>query len=1010
MQPPALRRLFRRLLCCLSAALALAQPAGAQLFIYNGPFTGTGPSANPWSADSWIGGTPVSGATAQLVFRNFGANSYTANNDLGNPFALNAVTLRSFSSANTTISSAAGNSLQLTGTDPTVTMTGPGNFTFGTGGNGLVLNPTSGATTTFGGSGAGIVFLGGNLPGSSNISGSGGLVINNTGAGGVSIAGSNTFTGGVTLNRGSLGINSGAALGAASNVLTVNGGTLRTAVDVTIANAVLLNSDLVFTAGRLTMNGAVSGSGGVRVFNATNFDAQALNSGNAANNLTFGGALTFAGSLAVQNSVPQSGGTNNLAVVTLTSTATLGSAQPIVIGNNGSLVLIGNALHILNANNLVLNGGRLGFTGVSGGNFAETFGNVTASGLNTFTVNTTSGGAANHTLTFGNLTRQNNATLFFRGDWNGGNNKLTFANGLTTVSDPLAPGSTGQYTAIVPFATGNTSSAGSNAATRITYDAVTGIGYISPLDSSRVYQASSGEVLTGANVDFKNVNFTGDAVVADARRVNSLSVTDSGTISGGGTLMVSSGAVILVNSASAFPVNFNGPTLDFGGATGYLHLGGDLIIRGASAITGSGGVVVSGLNAPGTGGLSGGYTVRLFNASNPFTGGLFVNGNATINYTGDAQLGAAGGAIALNGGGLHFDPTAPAGVTVNRPITLGEAGGSLSGSGGSSVTVAGSITGSGPLLIGSPAESIARSGIVTLTGNNAFTGPIYIGGATLRAGSDANLGSSSAPVNFQGTGGTLQFTASGTFAKPISFSLGSSPQGGGTLDIGGNAITLTGPLSGNAPSGLNIVGGGTLTLAASSPLFSGSISAGMLTLAAPDTLPQVTVLSTGTLAGNGFVGGTVFAGTLAPGVGGAGLLGMGRLTLTMSSTFQIELNGALPGTGYDQVIVGDLVTLGNATLALSLGFNPADDTSFTIIDNQGTDPVSGTFNGLAEGATVSAGDETFVISYHGGDGNNVVLTAAGAVPEPSTCALLLTGSGALWLFLTRRRVVPVWQS
>ena len=49
--------------------------------------------------------------------------------------------------------------------------------------------------------------------------------------------------------------------------------------------------------------------------------------------------------------------------------------------------------------------------------------------------------------------------------------------------------------------------------------------------------------------------------------------------------------------------------------------------------------------------------------------------------------------------------------------------------------------------------------------------------------------------------------------------------------------------------------------------------------------------------------------------------------------------------------------------------------TFTIIDNKTTHPMSGTFKDLPEGAEITAGGATFKISYVGGDGNDVVLTA-----------------------------------
>jgi hypothetical protein len=53
---------------------------------------------------------------------------------------------------------------------------------------------------------------------------------------------------------------------------------------------------------------------------------------------------------------------------------------------------------------------------------------------------------------------------------------------------------------------------------------------------------------------------------------------------------------------------------------------------------------------------------------------------------------------------------------------------------------------------------------------------------------------------------------------------------------------------------------------------------------------------------------------------------------------------------------------------------------FVMIDNDGVDPIAGTFAGLPEGATISNGPGNFnyVISYIGGTGNDIVLTAATA--------------------------------
>src|SRR5256886_13010809 len=79
---------------------------------------------------------------------------------------------------------------------------------------------------------------------------------------------------------------------------------------------------------------------------------------------------------------------------------------------------------------------------------------------------------------------------------------------------------------------------------------------------------------------------------------------------------------------------------------------------------------------------------------------------------------------------------------------------------------------------------------------------------------------------------------------------------------------------------------------------------------------------------------------------------------------------------YDQINVAGTVNLSGATLSGVVGFAPAAGTTFTIINNDGSDAVTGTFSGLAEGATVNLSGQVFTISYVGGTGNDVVLTRA----------------------------------
>ena len=94
----------------------------------------------------------------------------------------------------------------------------------------------------------------------------------------------------------------------------------------------------------------------------------------------------------------------------------------------------------------------------------------------------------------------------------------------------------------------------------------------------------------------------------------------------------------------------------------------------------------------------------------------------------------------------------------------------------------------------------------------------------------------------------------------------------------------------------------------------------------------------------------------------------------------MELNGTTPGSGYDQLKARGGVTLSNATLHATLGFQSAISNTFTIIDNDGSDAVTNTFNGLPQGATLNISGIPFVISYKGGSGNDVVLTQLTGLP------------------------------
>ena len=121
------------------------------------------------------------------------------------------------------------------------------------------------------------------------------------------------------------------------------------------------------------------------------------------------------------------------------------------------------------------------------------------------------------------------------------------------------------------------------------------------------------------------------------------------------------------------------------------------------------------------------------------------------------------------------------------------------------------------------------------------------------------------------------------------------------------------------------------------------------------------------------------AGTIAPGITGAGLLTVnGSLTLNAGVTVSLDILGAAQGTLHDALRVTNGVLLNNATLVLAGNFvGPANQT-FTVIDNTSAGAIQGTFLNLPEGATFAAANGvSYRITYVGGTGNDVVLTQVG---------------------------------
>jgi len=199
------------------------------------------------------------------------------------------------------------------------------------------------------------------------------------------------------------------------------------------------------------------------------------------------------------------------------------------------------------------------------------------------------------------------------------------------------------------------------------------------------------------------------------------------------------------------------------------------------------------------------------------------------------------------------------------------------------------------------------------------------------------------------------YVASGVTAEigcEISAAAGLIKHGEGTLVLSGAG----------AWSGPTVVASGTMRVTGSTPSAS-----------------TVTVNANAKLAGTGTIGGAATVnGVLSPGAANAGLLTFeSGLSLTGDATFALTADSA-SDVGYDRIAVKGAVDLGGAGFLFTLLFYPEISDEFIIIANDGVDPVSGTFAGLSNGASLALVFEeenyTAVIDYTGGDGNDVAIT------------------------------------
>ncbi len=323
----------------------------------------------------------------------------------------------------------------------------------------------------------------------------------------------------------------------------------------------------------------------------------------------------------------------------------------------------------------------------------------------------------------------------------------------------------------------------------------------------------------GSPVVLASGNTFGGGVTLNAGRL------ELGTQSSLGPSSMSANGGVLSTSLAVTPTG--NPPLRPIFANAIISSGAGLTIGGVNGYSLSGSIV-------GTGGVTLGPSNDLnatwtLSGNNSFSGPLNVNGSptplvtSTLVISSAASLGSPS-VINVNGAGARLAFVAGnTPVTINTPMALGSSGGTIGAQSittDAQVTYAGNISGTGGL-------TRAFDGLMTLSGNNTFSGPLTLRAGTTIVSTDSNLGGGASSLVL--AGGSLALNPGfGASARSISIT-----ESGSTIHALGDA-TFSGVISNLIPQTYTKSGTGNLTLTGSNTYTGATIvNGGRLTAAGP---------------------------------------------------------------------------------------------------------------------------------------------------------------------------------
>ena len=786
----------------------------------------------------------------------------------------------------------------------------------------------------------------------------------------LTLAGTNTYSGGTTINAGTLALSGGGTLGATSGGLVLNntGSTL----------------DLGGTS--QAVGGFTGGTGTVITNNGAAAGTLTVGTGNAGTSSAVFNSVAGGPRHQYRTFVSATGANNTFAGVLQNGASTLALAK---VGT-GTITLAGANTYS-------------GGTTISGGTLALTSGSSVGTGALTFNGTGTLDLGTN-TQTVASLTA-GTSTAAFTGTVTDGSLIVSGANNFS-----FAPANTGATTSALDLS-GLTGFSYAQAASGQTFAVTVGVSNSATAATTlSLANGTGGNTITASSLNVgtytTNAGGIGTLNLGNANTINTNAIQLGGYRSGGGTVQFNTASGEAVGSGAALTLRNVG-----GGTTAVSSLTIGNVQSGAGTNTAvfdtSGGSVNAIVNNVYVSNIGTGSPGSMQNGTLKLGTGTFNAGTIYLGYTAQSSVGATTNNATV---------TQNAGAVLADTVTFAQNAGTTPGTALTTVATYNLGTASTTAVLSAAAINVGTASSATSTETLNFNnGTISNYDNTAIGFSGQGNANGSTTTNVQNL--TIQgLTGGGGGGNNTTLTVNLASTGTHTFSASaGNSITVASTALLTGSGSLTKAGAGMLTIAGTANNYTGAttLNAGTTLInGALSGTASVAVNATATLGGTGTIttggnGAVTFASgaKLSPGNLAAGILtltlGTGQLNVTADGGTANA--GALAfdlGTTSDRLVLSTgVLNIGSGTLGFEdflftaqIGFKAG---TYTLFDSNsliaGTlDPtqLSGTINGLPA-----------TLSTLGDAGRDLTLTV---VPEPGTWTLLALG-GVVGVCALRRR-------